>query len=158
MTDIVACPKYVKTESLVHIRYESYYDIPVDRQYDDVVDSLPSEPQCIFIICPVRQVDREWIRRLELYVSLLEEQGHTVHLPHRDTDQAGTSLDICSQNTKAIADADEVHVFYMGQSQGIHFDLGVAFALDKKIRVIENDPQPAGKSFPDLISTWADES
>lgn len=91
----------------------------------------------IFIICPVRIATAEDVENLEAYTSRLEADGNRVHLPHRDTKQTGTSLEINLQNFNAIKEADEVHIFYNNKSQGIHFDLGVCFALGKKIKVIQ---------------------
>jgi UDP-N-acetylglucosamine 2-epimerase len=78
----------------------------------------------------------EYKKQLEDYVSKLEIEGHKVHLPHRDTNQQGSGIDICKQNRKAIELSDEVHLFYSAESQGTHFDMGVAFALRKTIKVI----------------------
>lgn len=108
----------------------------------------------IFIICPVRIATPECKDRLENYTATLERQGHTVHLPHRDTDQTASAYQICAQNMAAITFADEVHIFYLPESQGIHFDLGVAFANNKKIRVIETVDLTIGKSFQNMIDHW----
>lgn len=53
-----------------------------------------------------------------------------------------------------IKEADEVHIFYNSNSTGIHFDMGVSFALNKKIIVVENGEMIAGKSFPRLLDEW----
>jgi hypothetical protein len=112
------------------------------------------EKKNIFIICSVRGMDGAYRNRLESYVTGLEQKGHSVHLPHRDTDQEASSIEICGQNFKAIDRADEVHVFYRGESQGAHFDMGVSFALNKKLVVVENEPITEGKSFPKMLSEW----
>lgn len=108
----------------------------------------------VFIICSVRGASDEYRAMLENYVSDLEQVGIIVHLPHRDTDQTGKGIDICSQNKAAIAAADEVHIFYSSKSQGTHFDMGVAFALGKKIVVVENEPFGEGKSYPRMLHEW----
>lgn len=110
----------------------------------------------IFIICTVRNATEEYKQKLEAYVKSLEDQGHTVHLPHRDTDQTKRGLDICHINTKAIANSNEVHVFYNPESQGTHFDMGVAFAYGRKIVVVENTPYDVNqKSFAKMLDEWA---
>ena len=47
------------------------------------------------------------------------------------------------QNANAIVDSEEVHIFYIPKSQGIHFDLGMTFMLNilynKRIKIIQND-------------------
>jgi len=117
----------------------------------------------VFIICPVRLADLETKEKLEVYAKGLEEKyGYQVHLPHRDTDQAQSGLDICLQNAHAISAADEIHVFYDPRSAGIHFDMGVAFAMDiicggvKKIVIVENWAWEVGQeSFPKILHQWA---
>ena len=119
----------------------------------------------IFIICPVRLGIEE---EVTAYVSKLEQQGHMVYYPPRDTSQVDEDTggyQICSENKKGIMWADEVHVWYRGDSQGIHFDLGMAFALKKKIKMLneENlfDFMPANysskgnKSYPLMLKYWS---
>jgi nucleoside 2-deoxyribosyltransferase len=108
----------------------------------------------IFIICSVRLADDEYRKKLESYVSELEENGHIVHLPHRDTDQTASGLNICSENANAIDRADEVHIFYNPKSQGSHFDMGVAFALHKKIVIAENGSLDEKLSFSRMLQHW----
>ena len=93
----------------------------------------------VFIICSVRGASAEYKAKLEKYVSELEDKGIIVHLPHRDTNQKESGFNICKQNVCVIREYDEVHVFYNGNSQGAHFDMGAAFALGKKIKVVENE-------------------
>lgn len=109
----------------------------------------------IFIICSVRGVTDEYKTKLESYATQLELQGHKVHLPHRDTNQSASGYDICIQNRTAIVFADEVHIFYSPNSQGTHFDLGVAFTLSKKIVIVENGEVTEGKSFPRMLEEWS---
>jgi len=108
----------------------------------------------IFIICSVRDATQEERDLLESYTKVMEQKGHKVHLPHRDTDQEATGLAICTQNAKAIQEADEVHIFYTSKSIGSHFDMGVAFGLNKTIRVIQNEEYGEGKSFPRMLVEW----
>jgi nucleoside 2-deoxyribosyltransferase len=109
----------------------------------------------VFIICSVRGASDEYKRKLENYVDFLETQGVSVHLPHRDTNQMATGLAICTENMNAIKEADEVHIFYSSTSQGTHFDMGVAFALNKKIVIVENEPYGEGKSYPKMLVEWS---
>ena len=110
----------------------------------------------IFIICPMRGADETVTRRIREYVDTLEARGDQVHYPPRDTKQDESSLSVCLQNREAIKESDEVHVFYSAASQGVHFDLGIAFAAGRRIRVIENDEYGEGKSFPRMIDEWVD--
>jgi hypothetical protein len=108
----------------------------------------------IFIIGPVRLSDSGMKLFMESYVDGLEKQGHTVHLPARDTDQTASGMDICRQNVAAIEAADEIHIFYNVDSTGSHFDMGAAFALNKKMVVVHNVEYGEGKSFPRMLDEW----
>lgn len=110
----------------------------------------------VFIICSVRNVTKEYRNKLEDYTKKLESQGYEVHLPHRDTDQNASGFEICMQNMNAIKNSDEVHIFYNSDSKGTHFDMGVAFALNKKIKVIENEIYDSRiKSFAKMLDEWS---
>lgn len=110
----------------------------------------------IFIICTIRSASIEYIQRLESYVLMLENKGDTVYAPHRDTNQNALGYEICKQNMRGIINADEVHIFYSSKSQGTHFDMGMAFALNKKIVVVESEPLTEGKSFQRMLKEWGD--
>lgn len=106
-----------------------------------------------FLICPVRGVKPEAQADA---VRLLEESGFTVHWPPRDTDQNDEiGLRICMDNANAIAAADVVHVIWDGKSQGCLFDLGVAFALKKKLEIVLIPALSEGKSFQNMMAAWA---
>jgi len=105
-----------------------------------------------FLICPVRGHDPEELMSI---VEGLESKGWQVHYPPRDTNQNDpTGFNICEQNFMAIKRADVVHVFWDGKSQGSIFDLGMAFALNKRIKVISLPEPTEGKSFQNMIKDW----
>lgn len=107
-----------------------------------------------FLICPVRGVDQTETAKL---VEQLEAEGWSVHWPPRDTDQVDdTGLRICSDNAAAIAAADAVHIIWDGKSQGCLFDLGVAFALGKRIIPLDLPAPTDGKSFQNMVMHWSD--
>ena len=108
----------------------------------------------MFIICTVRGASEEYRKKLEDYVAEKEAEGWDVHLPHRDTNQSGTGWEICSQNARAIAMADEVHIFYNPDSQGTHFDMGMAFAYGRKLVLAEPLDPTEGKSFKNMLREW----
>jgi nucleoside 2-deoxyribosyltransferase len=108
----------------------------------------------IFVICSVRIATPEYRKMLEDYVFVLEKDGHIVHLPHRDTNQEATEFDINNRNMQAIKESDEVHIFYSSESLGTHFDMGVAFALNKKIKVIQSEKYGDEKSYARMLRTW----
>ncbi len=109
----------------------------------------------VFIICTVRDASEEYRKKLENYVSELENNGILVHLPHRDTNQNATVFEICTENMRAIKESDEVHIFYSSSSQGTHFDMGVAFANNKPLVVVSNEQYGEGKSYSRMIDEWA---
>ena len=106
----------------------------------------------IFLICPVRGVDPE----LHLgYVKFLEDAGHKVHFPHRDTDQEDMhGFRICTDNRGAINESDQVHFIWDGKSQGCLFDLGMAFALNKPVVAVSLPAISEGKSFQNMVRCW----
>jgi len=108
----------------------------------------------IFIICSVRGATEEYKNKLEDYVKSLEHYGFDVHLPHIDTDQSNSGLQICEDNLSAIRRSDQIHIFYSSKSQGTHFDMGMAFALDKEIHIVENEEYGKGKSYPRMLDEW----
>jgi len=112
----------------------------------------------IFIICTIRSATPQYLEMLETYVAKLESDGYIVYAPHRDTNQNALGYEICLQNMSAIKCADEVHIFYNPNSQGTHFDMGVAFALNKKIKIIQNEPLTEGKSFQRMLVEWEDKN
>ena len=111
----------------------------------------------VFIISSVRGVDSSYQKKLEKYTEDLENKGIVVYLPHRDTNQSACSLNICETNLAAIQASDEVHIFYNPKSQGTHFDMGIAFALNKPIKVIETVEFGSGKSYPRMLKEWQDQ-
>lgn len=85
--------------------------------------------------------NREEQRRIAEYVASLEGEGHKVYWPKRDTEQNDPTggYQICLANSRAISEADEVHVWYNEDSGGSKFDIGVAFALDKQVVIANKD-------------------
>jgi hypothetical protein len=122
----------------------------------------------IYIICSVRDASLETKAALEAYTHMLEDEGHHVHLPHRDTDQKASGLDICMESGAAINCADEIHIFWDTKSTGSHFDLGMAFMLDmlighkKRVCIMEMGETGRftledGKSFKRMLIEWTEE-
>ncbi len=104
----------------------------------------------IFLISPVRNVSPKERREIKAYVARLENQGHEVHWPERDTNQQDRiGLRIITDNKNALAAANEIHIWWQWEekkwwqkpfwwikerkSTGSLFDFGMAFALEKKI-------------------------
>jgi hypothetical protein len=111
----------------------------------------------IYLICPVRKATPEYSQAARSYVAQLESLGHQVYWPTRDTDQIDPAgLRICKDNRGGIEAADEVHVIWDGQSQGSIFDLGIAFAMRKKIVPVIGSfpPRTEGKSIQNMVYDW----
>lgn len=107
-----------------------------------------------FLICPVRGVDQDKTRHI---VENLEKDGYDVHWPPRDTDQNDNiGLRICKDNKQAIIDADVVHMIWDGNSQGCLFDLGMAFALNKKIIPLSLPGKSNEKSFQNMVQAYSE--
>jgi len=109
-----------------------------------------SKPK-LFLICPVRFAEHD-------YTSVVKslEKEYEVYWPKRDTNQEdSTGYRICTDNKSAIEDADVVGVIWDGKSQGGLFDLGMSFALNKKILIVQLPPLIGKKSFQDMIWGWA---
>jgi|FLOH01.1.fsa_nt_gi hypothetical protein len=108
----------------------------------------------IYITCPVRGITKEEVTFLKEYVTSLENEGHEVHYPPRDTPQDDPhGMKICLNNREAIIWADEIHIFWNPNSQGSKFDFGMIFALDKLVMLINrSDIKPTKyKSFENVL-------
>ncbi len=111
----------------------------------------------VFLICPVRDANLEQKQKMEEYIQKLESEGKTVYYPARDTYQVDpTGYRICNDNKNAIEQSKELHIFYDKTSQGSLFDLGMAFAFNKPLTIVNLDEieQTDGKSFANMIVHW----
>lgn len=101
----------------------------------------------IFLICPVANASQETNGKIKRYVESLENVGHKVHWPSRDTNQSDFTggYIICKTNFAAILEADEIHIWYDEASDGSKFDMGGVFMLtemlgyEKRV-IIANEP------------------
>ena len=103
----------------------------------------------IYIVCAVRNASVEAIDKLRKYADTLRTLGHEVHYPPDDAPQDDkTGEIICATHLSAMKICDEVHVFWDVESRGSHFDIGMAYALGKRMRPIECiNPDGDGKSY-----------
>lgn len=111
--------------------------------------------QKAFLICPIRNTAIEYELGIEAQLEVLEKD-YEVHYPKRDTNQLATELQICEDNRKAIEAADVVFFIWDGKSQGCLFDLGMAFAMRKPVKIITGymPPMTRGKSFQNMAYAW----
>jgi len=93
----------------------------------------------VFLICPVRKINKVTKTFIDTYVKTLEALGSwEIHYPPRDVDQTddGIGLKICEAHRKAMRECDEVHIIYHPDSQGWLFDFGMAFMIEKPIYLL----------------------
>jgi nucleoside 2-deoxyribosyltransferase len=81
----------------------------------------------------------------------MEKQGNTVKVPAFDN-LSGTEYQICDYNRRIIEWADEVHVLWDSRSIGTVFDLGMCFALQKKIVIVYLQ----SKTFRNFVEQYAE--
>jgi nucleoside 2-deoxyribosyltransferase len=111
----------------------------------------------VYIICAVRNATPERVAHIRAYADRLRGDGYAVHFPPDDAPQDDpTGAAICHTHLVAMERADEVHVFWDVTSSGSHFDLGMAYALGKRIVPVECEyPDPPGKSYWKVIAGGA---
>ena len=107
----------------------------------------------IYIICPVRSVTKEQQQEIDNYALSLEKEGHFVHNPKYAVDQNdATGWGICSGHLDFMRQADRVDIFWDVYSSGSHFDLGMAFALGKPVKLVRQYHEDGeGKSYAKVI-------
>jgi hypothetical protein len=109
----------------------------------------------IHFICPVRNVTPEQQKEIDDYAEQLESEGHTVHNPKYAVDQDDETggYNICKAHLESMKQADRVDIFWDKDSKGSHFDLGMAFALNKSIKIVRmQDPDDMnGKSYTKVM-------
>lgn len=96
----------------------------------------------------------QYKKRMEEYAAKLLGQGHEAALPAFDDHPEFTELDICIHNRDLVEWADEIHVIWDQRSLFTIFDLGMAFALRKKLCVIFLEP----KTFAGVMRKWEKEN
>ena len=86
-------------------------------------------------------------------------KGYSVYYPADDNpyelkDKFG--YDICTENARAIREADAIHIFWDEKSMGSLFDLGCAFALNKPLVIVNKKDITVteGKSFGNMLTIW----
>ena len=113
----------------------------------------------IYVICPVRNQDKKQGKILTKYIRDLELENIEVFYPMRDAPQKSeTGYEIIDLELQKIKEADEVHVLWDVNSKGSHFDLGMAYALNKKIvfvHLFEKDND--GKSYVKAIKKYMEQ-
>ena len=123
------------------------------RRLDMIIDELKKRgvrlPKIInnpignktFVICPVRHAAEEQKAWIEGFVAMKREKGYIVHYPEKNTVQEDTlgGYNICLQNALAMATSESIDIYYDQSSTGSVFDLGVAYALHKKLNLLNGE-------------------
>ncbi len=125
----------VKTEMDKRIENIKRVGVKLDR-----IDSNPVENK-IFLICPVRNATADQKKWIEDFVKEKNDNGYIIHAPHLHTVQTDLfgGYAICKQNAEAIASSEEIDIYYDQSSIGSIFDLGVAYALHKPLRLLNSE-------------------
>lgn len=95
----------------------------------------------IFLICPVRNATEEQRKYIEDFVLEKHIDGYIIHAPHLHTRQSDLfgGYAICKQNAEAVATSSEINIYYDQSSTGSVFDLCVAYALNKPLKILNKD-------------------
>jgi len=112
-----------------------------------------------FIIHPIRGVSDKFKEKMEEQIEYLRNE-YDIYDPEKDTNQIDrTGLRICKDNRNAMRKADIVIVIWDGKSEGCLFDLGMAFAMRKEIRILNGyfPTAPIGKNFIRMVWVWEQE-
>lgn len=107
----------------------------------------------VYVISPVRRATKRIVDECLRYVAKLLQQGHTPYWPYLHTNQAQHMAGIFADNRAAMLKADRYDVFYDPASQGIAFDLGVAWQIGRPIYVAKVYDRAAGDLWEMLLDT-----
>ena len=111
----------------------------------------------IYLLCPVRLATPKQESELMELVIRLESEGHEVFYPaidniYEDIDKTGE--DICLANESAIICSDIVYIYWCHKSTGSYFDLGLAWAYKKPIKLVNEIEVPDKPTFESLLANW----
>ena len=142
----------VKTEMDKRVENVKRLGVRLNRIVDNPIDNK------IFLICPVRNATDEQRKWIEDFVHDKYSEGYTIHAPHlhtRQTDLFG-GYAICKQNAEAVASSKEIAIYYDQSSTGSVFDLGVAYALHKPLRLLNREEIEFNDEdlIDTIVKTW----
>ena len=130
-------PDYSDVRTEMDERVENVKRLGV--RVNNIIDN-PTENK-IFLICPVRNATPEQRQWIEDFTKRKYDEGFTIHAPHLHTRQKDLfgGYAICKQNAEATASSQEIDIYYDQSSTGSVFDLGVAYALHKPLRLLNEE-------------------
>ena len=95
----------------------------------------------------------QYVEKIKEHKKKLERKGGIVRIPAFDDHKELDELGVCKYNRELIKWADEVHIIWDRRSMGTIFDFGMAFALEKPIRIIYLEP----KTFEGVMKKYEKE-
>ena len=125
----------VKTEMDKRVENIKRIGVRLNRIVDNPIENK------IFLICPVRNATNEQRKWIEEFVKAKYIEGYSIHAPHLHTRQIDLfgGYAICKQNAEAVASSQEIDIYYDQSSTGSVFDLGVAYALHKPLKLLNKE-------------------
>jgi hypothetical protein len=108
--------------------------------------SIKVDYSTIYVITPSCSATKEQILECNSYIVSLEDDGFKVFSSNREYDSSdSTGYKQVTEKIEDMASADEVHVMWDSTSLTSHFELGIAMALAKPIKLIK-------AFYPDTIN------
>lgn len=98
--------------------------------------------------------------KMEKLKLVLEAESHEVKIPAFDSNPSLDSLGVCVNNLNIMKWCDCIYMIWDGRSNGTIFDMGMAFALNKPVRIhYINDKtfQKVFESYADVRKCWFEE-
>jgi len=146
--------------------HHEYGDKSFDRPACELLDEIQEElvdvagwAEILYSILEERKVKNkkiiiigstQYFDKIVEHQKKLEALGHIVLIPAFDDHKELDELGVCFHNRKKIKEADEVHVIWDQRSMGTIFDFGMAFALNKPIKIIYLEP----KTFAGVMTKY----
>lgn len=105
----------------------------------------------------IHPVQGHQFSEVEKFVRMIEFCGIDLYVPMRDTRQDEDVIDICRANGAAIREADICFIVWDGRSFGCLFDLGIAYAIGKRVMVLDSPaPVKDSKSWAEFINKFCE--
>jgi len=95
----------------------------------------------------------QYVEKIKEHKKKLEKEDNDIRIPAFDDHEELDELGVCKYNRELIKWADEVHIIWDRRSMGTIFDFGMAFALEKPIKIIYLEP----KTFEGVMKKYEKE-
>ena len=117
---------------------------------------MENKKKKMFLVRPIAGISDEYREEIEVQIEHLRIT-YDVYDPLTQTDQNKSELRICKQNREAMESADVVGVIWDLKSHGCLFDLGMAFAMKKRIEPVTGyfpAINSSKKTFQNMVWAW----